>query len=320
MRRWPELMLGSGRDPLKSSVPARQALCLLHVDDGFSYTAIVSGEQSPAYKIIMPRSEIALMRSIAARSSNNAVYNNRYSGTFISVDPGGTRVRHLCSMRMRGNGSRSAFPPGIRVTFPADDLWKGVQNINLNSQHTHSQVLGSAIHQVMGFPAARATAVTLTMNGEDWTRSGLPQFGHYTCNEVLDSDYIDDHFPTESIGNLYRGVGQANLNYAGDQASNYRTYYRKRNNASLDDYSDVIQLCKMLDRDRETTLTDAQFLAELEQIADVDQWMRYFALDTLLCNLEGGFPTGRGDDYAMFRGGDGRFLLVPYDLDSILGR
>ncbi|MDA0814143.1 MAG: CotH kinase family protein, partial [Verrucomicrobia bacterium] len=320
VRRWPELMLGNGRDPLTSSVPGRQALCLLHVDDGFSDAAIVRGEQSPAYKILMPRSEIALMRSIAGRSNNNAVYNNRFSGTFISVDPSGTRARHLCSMRMRGNGTRSAFPPGFRVTFPADDLWKGVQNINLNSQHTHSQVLGSAIHQVMGFPAARATAVTLTMNGEDWTSSGLPQFGHYTCNEVLDSDYIDDHFPTESIGNLYRGVGQANLNYSGDQVSNYRTYYRKRNNASLDDYSDVIQLCKMLDRDNETALTDAQFLAEVEQIVDVDQWMRYFALDTLLCNLEGGFPTGRGDDYAMFRGGDGRFRLLPYDLDSILGR
>ncbi|MEZ5326768.1 MAG: lamin tail domain-containing protein [Verrucomicrobiales bacterium] len=320
VRRWPELTVAEGRDPLTSPVPARQALCLVQVDDSFSDVAIISGEQSPAYKIIMPRSEIALLRSIAGRSSNNAVYNNRYSGTFISVDPGGTRVRHLCTMRVRGNGSRSAFPPGIRVTFPADDPWKGVQDINLNSQHTHSQVLGSAIYQVMGFPAARATAVTLTMNGEDWTNSGLPQFGHYTCNEVLNSDYIDAHFPTESIGNLYRGVGQANLNDRGDQVSNYRTYYRKRNNASLDDYSDVIQLCKMLDRENESGLSDAQFLAELEQIVDVDQWMRYFALDTLLCNLEGGFPTGRGDDYAMFRGGDGRFRLVPYDLDSILGR
>lgn len=320
VQRWPDLLQADGKELTVSIVSPRQALCLFQVDDGFDHSPIVNGDASPAYKIIMPGREIALMRAIAGRSSNNSIFNNRFNGTFISVDPAGTRIRHLCSMRMRGNGSRSAFPPGIRVSFPADDQWKGVQNINLNSQHTHSQVLGAAIHQVMGFPAARATAVTLTMSGEDWTRSTLPQFGHYSCNEVLDGDYIDTHFPTESIGNLYRGVGQANLNDRGDKASNYRTYYRKRNNGSKDDYSDVIRLCKVLDRENDTTVSDAQFLAEVKQIVDVDQWMRYFALDTLLCNLEGGFPSGRGDDYAMFRGGDGRFRLVPYDLDSILGR
>lgn len=320
IRHWPGLSRLNGKDPARNPVPLRQALYLFQVDDSFDETPIVNGEQTPAYRLIIPRRELSLMRTIAGRSSNNSVYNNRFVGTFISIDPAGTRVRHLCTSRIRGNGSRSKFPPGIRVSFPSDDPWKGVQDINLNSQHTHSQVLGAAIHQVMGFPAARATAVTLTMNGEDWTRPGLPQFGHYTCNEVLDGDYIDRHFPTESIGNLYRGVGQANLNDRGDRVSSYRTYYRKRNNASKDDYSDVIQLCKVLDRENDTSVSDEQYLNEVKQIVDVDQWMRYFALDALLCNLEGGFPSGRGDDYAMFRGSDGRFRLVPYDLDSILGR
>ena len=320
VQRWPRLVDGNAKDPTASSVGRRQALHLFQVDDGFSATPIITGEQNPFYKIIMPKREVSLLRSVAGRSSSNSVYNNRYHGTFVSVDPNGTRVRHLCSMRIRGNGSRSAFPPGLRLSFASDDLWKGVQNINLNSQHPHAQVLGAAIHQVMGFPAARATAVRLTINGEDWTRSGLPQFGHYTWNEVLDSDYVEARFASESDGNLYRGVGQANLNDRGDQVSNYRTYYRKRNHAARDDYSDVMQLCKVLDRNNDTSISEPQFLAEVNEIADIDQWMRYFALDALLCNLEGGFPTGRGDDYAMFRGGDGRFRLLPYDLDSILGR
>ncbi|MDB6071647.1 MAG: hypothetical protein JWL81_2818, partial [Verrucomicrobiales bacterium] len=47
------------------------------------------------------------------------------------------------------------------------------------------------------------------------------------------------------------------------------------------------------------------------------QWFTYLALDALVGNQEGGLPTGRADDFALYRGMlDPRFTLVPHDFDT----
>ncbi|MCA9218481.1 MAG: CotH kinase family protein, partial [Planctomycetales bacterium] len=57
-----------------------------------------------------------------------------------------------------------------------------------------------------------------------------------------------------------------------------------------------------------------------EQVVDVDQWLRFFAMNVLVDNSENGLVNGdaEGDDYAMYRGVvDTRFKMVPHDLDSL---
>ncbi|MEZ5303600.1 MAG: hypothetical protein R3F11_23600 [Verrucomicrobiales bacterium] len=38
----------------------------------------------------------------------------------------------------------------------------------------------------------------------------------------------------------------------------------------------------------------------------------------LVGNQEGGLTSGRGDDFALYSGADGRFYMVPHDLDTVL--
>ena len=46
----------------------------------------------------------------------------------------------------------------------------------------------------------------LRVNGVNLTSgAGAPTYGFYVCNEFLDSDFADHHFPLDSSGNLYRG-------------------------------------------------------------------------------------------------------------------
>ncbi len=299
----------------KGELADRQALCLYQVDEGFDRDRETAPGAKPTLRLITTAAEIALLRQLSDISGANSAYDNHLHATLIVVDGGGIEVRHHVSARMRGHGSRSAFPPGLRVSFPSDDPWRGVTDINLNSQYTHSQSLGAAIHQLAGFAAARSTPVHLRMNGEDWTRTGPPQYGCYVLNEVFDGDYVEANFPGEEDGNMYRLVGNANLNRRGSDLSNYRTAYNKRNHASEDDYSDVLRLID--------TLAEAEpaetYFERVDEVADLEQWARYLALDALLGNTEGGLPTGRGDDVAIFRRQNGRFQLIPYDLDSILG-
>ncbi len=293
----------------------RQALCLYQVDDEFKMSEESAPGSKPTYRLISTAAEMALIRKLNKIAGMGNDFDHHLHGTFIVVDGVETQLRYHVSARLRGHGSRSQFPPGLRVSFPSDDPWRGVTDINLNSQYTHSQSLGAAIHQLVGFASARSTPIHLRLNGEDWTKKGSPQYGCYVHNEVFDSDYVEAHFPGEEEGNMYRLVANANLNDRGSDVSRYRTLYSKRNHASEDDYSDVLRLIKTLAADQPAET----YFDRVNQVVDLEQWTRYLALDTLLGNTEGGLPTGRGDDVAMFMRRDGRFHLIPYDLDSILG-
>ena len=62
-------------------------------------------------------------------------------------------------------------------------------------------------------------------------------------------------------------------------------------------------------------------MADVESVANVDEWMKYFAVNTLLDNQENSLGIGEGDDFALYRGtNDTRFVLLPYDLDAVMGR
>jgi hypothetical protein len=65
----------------------------------------------------------------------------------------------------------------------------------------------------------------------------------------------------------------------------------------------------------------ANYVSDVENRINVEQWMRYMAANTLLDNGETCLANGVGDDYALYRGtNDTRFLALPYDLDTVMGR
>lgn len=306
VRQWPNL---------QADKPGMaEALCLYQVDDALDFAALSKPGAKPMYRLIAPKREIELLRKLNGMSSSDDNYDSRVNATFLSIIGGKLECNYLTSARIRGHGSRSEFPPNLRVTFPRDAPWRGLDVINLNTQHTHSQTIGYAIHRLAGMASYRTTPVKVRINGEDWANSGSPQFGHYVHNEVLNDEFVANHFGDEE-GSLYRVIGNGNFKSLGPKAESYRRTYNLRNDVSTGDYSDLIEFISVLDQ----RTSPADYLAQVAKVTDLDQWARYFATDTLLCNLEGGLPTGRGDDVALFRGADGRFQLVPYDMDSILG-
>ncbi|HYW81200.1 MAG TPA: CotH kinase family protein [Thermoguttaceae bacterium] len=70
---------------------------------------------------------------------------------------------------------------------------------------------------------------------------------------------------------------------------------------------------------RRTNSPDAGFVEAVEQVIDLEQWLRFLALDTLMLNTESGLNLGVGDDYMLYSGEeDPRFILVPHDLDTVM--
>ena len=275
---------------------------------------------TPSYFVVMKESERIELEEIGRRSSQ-ADSNAEMNCTFFSFDGKGDRVRYLASIRNRGASSRRGPPNNHLIKFRSDDPWNGQESIKFNCQYIHSQVAGSWLYQYLGIKAADSIAVKLRINGEDLAESGGPRmYGHYARTESLDSKFTAAHWPNDPNGNLYQvrddesNGDEGDLKYEGDQTDSYGNTYFKKTNKSEDDWLDIINLTRTLNLNN-----DPEFIEKLSEVVDIDQWLHFLAVDSLVGNREGGLTTGKGDDYALYRGvKDPRFKLVPHDLDTVL--
>ncbi|MFO1512112.1 MAG: lamin tail domain-containing protein [Verrucomicrobiota bacterium] len=274
----------------------------------------------PNYRLIMTKAEYDELYSIPNEGDPVNRSHAAFNGTFVTYDGTSTELRYLCSFRNRGEGSRSAQPPNYRVNIPSDRRWKGVVALNLNSQYTHCQVVGAAVAAKAGLVTEQHRHVHLRVNGNDRAAAGLKQFGAYVHQEVQDSDFAANHFPTDSGGNVYRAghpSWDADLSY---QGTNWQAYtnrgYAKTSNNSENDWSDLIHLTDVLNN-----TPDGNYWTELQQVANVSEWVRYFAVFTLTGSQETSLGTGAGDDFSLYRGlADPRFQLTGHDWDTILNQ
>ena len=331
-RTWPAASLVDGK-------PVQATNALYQVNDSPVLDAGWAPGVQPVYNLIMTERESAQLQDIADKDytgnlfASEAMSNAQMNATFISIDGVEINVRYGVGVRNRGNRKRADPPMSYHVNFRTDDLWKGAAALNLNSKYPHLELMGSVLCQMAGLPAANVTAVQLRVNGRnqaagDYSRS----YGAYAAIEILDSHWAENHFPNDSAGNLYRctyyddGVHSrtyADLDYKENPGqtpnpNDYRDNYLKKTNNSEDDWSDLF---KLIDKLNDADISDADFLAEISEIVNIEMWARYLAMDALVGNREGGLTSGRGDDYAMYRGvEDPRFRLVPHDLDTVLGQ
>jgi hypothetical protein len=286
---------------------AQTANALYQVDD-----SVYSGIQ-PIFRVIMTEAERFELQTINRQS------NAEMNATLITVDGTSIKRRYNVGVRIRGAGSRTANVPNYRVNIPKDRLWNDVSEINLNAQYGHSQVAGAVLSHQANLAAAQARPIQVRVNGVNLAASGAQNgFATYALLEVVNSEWADNHFPSDRNGNTYAARRpNTDLRYLGTNPDSYiSTGYNKTSNQSENDWSDLINLTFGLNN-----TPDAAYVEEVRRLAHVPNWMTYFALNSLLGNGETTLGTGVGDDYNMYRGVlDPRFLLVPHDWDTILGQ
>ncbi len=300
VRTWPAAA------SMEDGSTAQSANALYQVDDSF-----YSGSQ-PVYRLIMTELERVEFEFIT-RSSNAQM-----NATLITLEGDALNLRYLVGVRIRGAGSRNRTPPNYRVNVPSDRLWNGVRELNLNTQFTYGQLMGSVLSLSSGLPAANARAVRVRVNGEDLARNGPPQYGSYVLTEVVNGDWAQNHYPFDGDGNAYAcRRPNTNLAYLGTDPERYlNAGYHKTARASENDWSDLAGLTEVLSQAPADT-----YIEQVLHVAHVKEWMTYFAVISLLAYGETALGTGVGDDYNMYRGNvDSRFLLLPHDLDTILGQ
>ncbi len=312
-RTWPAATADSG-----------QVTNLLYqVDDTFDPATPWLPTNDPIVRLIMTEVERAELADIGDGGTppNEQFSDAQMNGTFIYRDGTDVDVRYNVGIRNRGNGTRRLPPNNYRVNIPTDRTWEGVSAVNINSKYTPLQVLGGVIYARAGIAAPNISAIQVRVNGTNLAESGSRMFGKYAFLEAVDSEFAENHFAPDPDGNLYEArrpstTMPSDLSYLGRDPNLYRPRYFKESNQSADDWSDLIHLTDALNN-----TPDATYLQEVSKVVNIRQWLRFLALEGLLLNTENGISNGEGDDYDLYRGvNDPRFVLIPHDLDTILGK
>jgi len=295
---------------------------LYQVDDLFAGISPWTPGTAPQVHLVMTEAERLDLEQLGADLSDSAS-NAQMNGTLVYVDGLGVDVRYNVGVRVAGDENRDDTPNSYRVTLPDDQPWRGVRAVDLNTKYPHAQLAGGLLFQAAGLLAPDVAAVQVHVNGADLS-AGDPArtLGAYAQVEALDEHFGRAHYPNDGEGNLYRAVRigsdppqQANLAYFDDNASSYQPFYEKISHVAENNWSDLIALIDVLNNEPVAT-----FAAQLDQIADVDQWLRHLAVETLLGNAGPGLNSGQGNNFAFYRRDDGRFLLIPQDLSAVLGQ
>jgi hypothetical protein len=290
----------------------QDANCLFQVDD----TEYMGAQ--PLYKLILRETDRAELYEIGHSTNGEQKSDAQFNTTFVSVDGTGVECRYLVGVRNRGHGSRSQQPNNYRVNFRSDAPWKGVTAININGQMTFLQHLGSALCLKAGVPTAETRPVQLRVNNANLGDNGPDTYGTtYVALEVMNSEFARHRFPEDSSGNVYkaiRDIAPSDFAWRGDDPDDYRNTWFKSTNESEDDWSDLLGMLRVLGTN------DLYSLETALAVADVDEWLRYLAVMALFDNRETSPNTGYNDDYYSYAGvSDPRFVLIPHDLDTILG-
>lgn len=284
------------------------ANALLQVDDD-NYT----GTQ-PVYRLIMTETDRVLFNGL------NRNIEDEVNVTFVAIESGRTEAVQNNGLRYRGAGSRGRNPPTMRLNFVSDRKWNNKSAINLNSQAPQSQVIGGQVSVLSGLPSEYARAVQLRMNGNNLATSGM--FGSYAAVEATNGETVGEHLPDDGDGNVYRastGNHSATLNYLGTNPSAYvAAGYFKTSNKTENDWSDLMALTFALDAN---TTPDNDYVAAVRRNVNVDLWVRYFAMGSLMEYTETSLASGRGDDYGLYSGiTDPRFIILTHDFDTIFNQ
>lgn len=307
-RTWP----GPAEDVDGSSL-GQVCNALYQVDDD-SY-----GGTYPLYKLLMTEAERAELAQIGSGNyPGESLSDAQMNGTFISLDATGIEVRYTVGIRNRGHGSRNRKPNNHRVNFTSDRTWKGVSALNINGQYTHVQILGSVLGLKSGVIGADSRPVQLRVNNVNLANNGPQTFGGmYAANEAIGGDWAEHWLPQDSSGNIYRAVSDippSEFNYRGTNQNSYTNTWFKESNVSEDDWTDLIGMLRIMGTNDLFT-TDA-----VRAVINPEQWLSYLAVMALFSNRETSPNTGYNDDYYMYAAvNDPRFLLMSYDLDTILG-
>jgi spore coat protein CotH len=221
----------------------------------------------------------------------------------------GIRFRGMSSYRMVQSGYKRSLNLSVDMV-DEDQKLLGYSTLNLLNAHEDDSMLGSVLYSHIArqyIPAPKANLVRVVINGESW--------GLYANVQQFNKTFLKENF-TSSKGARWKvsgsPMGSSGLAYVGDDVEAYKQKYDMKSGDDKD-WTALVELCRIIDQ----TPAD-QLEGELRKVMNVDGLLWFLALDNALINCDGYWI--RASDYSIYRDGDGKFHVLPHDMNEAFRR
>lgn len=181
----------------------------------------------------------------------------------------------------------------------------GLTKLNLNCAYQDNSYmknnLSYKLFKIMGVPYCESSFAYITINGKEW--------GLYEMIEGVEESYLIKNFGIEnSTGDLYKPDGTgSDLKWIDDNYSSYTGMDLKTNKDTTDN-SKLIAFLNAINN------TDG---VDLEKYLNVDEALRYFAVNTALANMDS-YQGSMKHNYYLYEI-DGVFQILPWDYNLAFG-
>jgi putative membrane-bound dehydrogenase-like protein len=226
----------------------------------------------------------------------------------------GDQTFTAADLRYSGNASYMASAGGLKRSFVVEisravpTQFRGLNGLLLQSGALDAtkarEALAFAYFREAGVPAPRTALadVTLTVPG----RHKRAVLGLYTVVEPVDVAFLRHHFQDDS-GLLVRPQGLRGLDDLGDLWERYRDSYRPLSEPTPAQATRLIEFVQLVQK-----ADDERFRREIHSYLDVDKFLRFMAVQSLIANADGFFTLGY--NYAIYlEPKTNRFLFIPGD-------
>jgi len=199
-------------------------------------------------------------------------------------------------------GSLSETKPSLKVKFSEYDdtqLYSGMKRMTLNNSISDisyvKQCIGYDLFRQAGIPSPRCNFATIEVNGQN--------MGLYVHVESIKKRFIARHFD-DNDGNLYEGA-------LSDFRPGWVNTFQKKTNKTNPDRSDIEALVPLM------SLSDSEFVAELEKQVDVEQFISMWAAELIMMHADG-YARNTNNFYMYKDPTSGKFTFIPWGIDSIM--
>jgi len=162
-----------------------------------------------------------------------------------------------------------------------------------------------------GVPAPRCIFANVYMNGTFW--------GFYDVVEQIDDDFLNTQFDNSSE-NLFKagaafdiGTYAADLMYYGNDTASYEARYSLENNATENDWTDLIKLTNFINN-----ASDAIFSDSLQYYFNLPTLMKSLATDNLFANLDA-YTNSARNYYIYHNPVNGLWEWIKWDCNEAFG-
>ena len=224
-----------------------------------------------------------------------------YTWFKANVTINGKRIENVGVRKKGFIGSQDSQRPSLKIKFdefeegqdPIEDVDRLTLNNNKQDRGFISQMLTYKLFREAGLPSSRCTLAKVSINGES--------LGIYTNVESVKKPMLEKNFG-DANGKLYEGT-------VADLFADKVDALEAKTTDEKDKREELLSVAKLVDGKGELDL------AELEKHLDVDSFLKFWALESLI-GFWDGYTNNQNNYFVYFHKEDSKLHFMPWGADA----